>query len=37
MAEKDATLGFVRDPELEKANSALKLGVSAPEMDEVTA
>ena len=37
MTEKDAMLGFVRHPDLEKANSALELGVSVPEMDEVAA
>jgi hypothetical protein len=37
MAEKNAILGFVRDPELEKANSALEFGVSVPEMDQVAA
>jgi hypothetical protein len=37
MTEKDAILGFVRHPELEKANSALEFGVGVPEMDEVAA
>jgi hypothetical protein len=37
MTEKNATLGLVRDPELEKANSALEFRVSVPEMDEVAA
>ena len=37
MTEKDAVLGFVRDPQFEKANSALEFVVSVPEMDEVAA
>jgi hypothetical protein len=37
MAEKDAILGLVPYPELEKANSALEFPVSVPEMDEVAA
>jgi hypothetical protein len=37
MTEKDAILRFVRDPQLEKANSALEFVVSVPEMDKVAA
>jgi hypothetical protein len=37
MTEKNTILGFVREPELEKANSAFEFGVSVPEMDEMAA
>ena len=37
MTEEDAILGFVRDPQFEKANSALEFVVSVPEMDKVAA
>jgi hypothetical protein len=37
MTEKDAILGLIRDPELDKANSTLEFVVGAPEMDEVAA
>jgi hypothetical protein len=34
---KHTMLGFVRDPELEKADTAFEFGVSVPKMDKVTA
>jgi hypothetical protein len=35
MSEQNAVLGFVRDPKVEKANSALEFLLVLPEMDEV--
>ena len=35
MSEQNAILGFVRDPRLEKANSALEFLLVLPEMDQM--
>jgi hypothetical protein len=35
MSEQNAVLGFVQDPKVEKANSALEFLLVLPEMDEM--